>query len=190
MKKIVLVLLIVMLVSAYSQPWQQNDLIFNPSGIPSLPFSQPRFADLDADGDYDMILGSIDDAPVYFENTGTKTNPKFQAGPDLFSVVTSLDAEMGVCKDLDGDGDLDLVTGGYTGLNYFENNGDSSQAVFQKINNFFNGLVVGANPVPAFADLDADGDYDMVMGLSEDGHIKYYPNTGTPQSASFLEGNT
>jgi len=77
-----------------SQPWQQNDLIFNPSGIPSLPFSQPRFSDLDADNDYDMILGNISENPFYFENWGTGSNPAFQNGPDIFSNVPSLDAEM------------------------------------------------------------------------------------------------
>jgi len=42
----------------HAQPRQQNDLIFNPSGVPSVSFSQPRFADLDADGDLDLITGA------------------------------------------------------------------------------------------------------------------------------------
>ncbi len=61
----------------YAQLWQQNDLIFNPSGIPSLPFSQPRFADLDADSDFDLILGSINEPPFYFMNNGSASNPSF-----------------------------------------------------------------------------------------------------------------
>ncbi|MCK4271464.1 VCBS repeat-containing protein, partial [bacterium] len=162
-----------------AQPWQQNDLIFNPSGVPSVSFSQPRFGDLDADGDHDLILGSIDQAPLYFENSGTPTTPAFQAGPDLFAPVSALDAEMGVCVDLDDDGDLDLITGGYTGLHFFENVGDSTQPEFNEIEGFFDGLSVGSNPVPTFADLDADGDYDLLVGLSEDGQLKFYPNSGT-----------
>ena len=173
-----------------AQPWQQNDLIFNPSGVPSVSFSQPRFGDLDADGDHDLILGSIDQAPLYFENSGTPTTPAFQAGPDLFAPVSALDAEMGVCVDLDDDGDLDLITGGYTGLHFFENVGDSTQPEFNEIEGFFGGLSVGSNPVPTFADLDADGDYDLLVGLSEDGQLKFYPNSGTPDSAVFLEAQS
>lgn len=171
----------------YAQPWQQNDLIFNPCGIPSLPFSQPRFADLDADGDWDLILGSIDEPPLYFVNDGSTSDPSFQGGPDVFALVSSLDAEMGVCADLDADGDLDLVTGGYTGLHFFENVGDSTQPEFDEIEGFFGGLSVGSYPVPTLADLDADGDDDLLVGLSESGQLKFYPNGGTPDSAIFLE---
>jgi len=171
----------------YAQPWQQNDLIFNPSGIPSLPFSQPRFADLDADGDFDLILGSIDGPPLYYQNTGTPNAPTFQIGPHLFADISALDAEMGVCADLDGDGDLDLITGGYTGLHLFENVGDSAQPQFQKIDEFFTAITVGSYPIPTFADLDADGDDDLLVGLSESGQLKFYPNGGTPDSTLFLE---
>ena len=174
-------------VPATAQPWQQDDQIFNPSGIPSVSFSQPRLADLDADGDLDLILGSIDQPPLFFENTGTAGNPAFGIGPDIFSSVSALDAEMGVCADLDDDGDLDLVTGGYTGLHLFANEGDSTLPEFVEIEDFFNGLSVGANPVPTLADLDADGDPDLLVGLSEDGSLIYYPNGGTPDSAAFLE---
>jgi hypothetical protein len=170
-----------------AQPWQQNDAVFNPSGVPSLSFSQPRLADLDDDGDFDLILGSIGGPPLYFTNDGTASNPSFSTGPDIFSAVSALDAEVGVCIDLDADNDLDFVTGGYTGLQFFENTGDSSVPQFVKIDDFFAGLTPGSYPVPTCADLDADGDHDLLVGLSEDGQLKFYPNTGTPDSAVFLE---
>jgi hypothetical protein len=173
-----------------AQNWQPNDAIFNPSGIPSLPFSQPRFADPDADGDYDLILGSIDLAPLYYENIGTATGPAFAPGPDIFAPVDPLDAEMGVCIDLDDDGDPDLVTGGFNGLVLFENTGGPTAPVFVEVAGFFAGLTVGSNPVPAFADLDHDGDFDLVVGLSESGALKYYPNTGTAAAAAFLESQS
>jgi hypothetical protein len=176
--------------ATHAQPWLQNDLIFNPSGIPSLPFSQPRLADLDADGDFDLILGSINQPPLYFVNDGSANAPSLVAGPDIFAPVSSLDAEMGVCVDLDDDDDLDLVTGGYTGLHLFENTGDSSQPQFHEVEDFFEGLLVGSNPVPAFADLDADGDEDLLVGLSEGGELKFYSNDGMPDSAIFLEAQS
>jgi uncharacterized protein (DUF2141 family) len=172
---------------ARAQNWQQNDQIFNPSGIPSLLFSQPRFADLDADGDLDLMLGSSESTLLYYRNTGTPTNPAFAAGPDIFAPVGQLDAEVGVCVDLDGDADLDLVTGGFSGLKLFENTGDATSPVFVEVAGFFAGLAAGSNPVPAFADLDGDQDSDLLVGLSESGVLKYYPNTGTPAAAVFAE---
>ena len=172
---------------ARAQDWQQNDQIFNPSGIPSLFFSQPRFADLDADGDLDLILGSSESTLLYYQNTGTATNPAFSAGPDIFAPVGELDAEAGVCVDLDGDGDLDLVTGGYNGLKLFENTGTRPPPCSSSRPGFFSGLATGSNPVPTLADLDGDQDYDLLVGLSESGVLKYYPNTGTPTAAVFAE---
>ena len=170
-----------------SQPWLQNDAIFNPSGIPSLPFSQPRFGDLDGDGDADLIIGNINEAPLFMENIGTPTSPSFVIGEDIFSGISSLDAEIGVCYDIDNDGDLDFIAGGYTGLNLFINTGTVNQPVFEKVENFFSGLTVGTSPVPDLADVDGDGDADMVVGLSESGLVKLYSNIGTPTEAEFSE---
>jgi len=175
---------------SHAQPWLQNDLIFNPSGVPSLSFSQPRFADLDADGDQDLILGSIDQPPIYFVNDGGANDPSFAPGADIFAPVTSLDAEMGVCVDLDADGDLDFVTGGYTGLHLFENVGDSAQPEFVEIDDFFQDLDDYSNPIPTLADLDADGDQDLLVGLSESGRLVFYPNSGTPDSAVYLQAES
>lgn len=174
----------------YAQMWQQNDNIFNPSGIPSLPFSQPRFADLDGDGDQDLILGSISAAPRYFENTGSASSPHFQPGADLFAEVEELDCEVGVCIDLDADGDLDFISGGFTGLQLYDNIGDAVNGDFVRIDDFFVDLSVGTNPVPHFADLDNDGDNDLVVGYSESGNVRYYQNLGTSESAIFLESES
>lgn len=183
-----LAILPIMLVSALNaQPWQPNSAIFNPSGVPSLPFSQPRFADLDGDGDLDLIIGSTDDVPFYLENTGSVSAPAFSPGEEIFSEISFLDAEMGVCCDLDNDGDLDFVAGGFTGLNFFQNTGTPTSPYFEKIPDFFSGLSVGMNPVPDLADIDNDNDFDMIVGFSESGSIKIYTNTGNPQSAIFSE---
>lgn len=170
-----------------AQPWVQNNSIFNPSGVPSLPFSQPRFADLDADGDIDMIIGSIDENPFYVENIGTSSNPQFAPGTDIFSNIGELDAEIAVFHDLDNDGDLDMISGGFSGLNLFDNTGNQNNPEFTHIAGFFTGLNDGMNPVPDLADLDADGDLDMVVGFSESGEVKIYENIGTSEVAEFSE---
>ena len=165
--KVTLLLILFLAIACNAQMWQQNDQIFNPSGVPSLPFSQPRFADLDNDNDMDMILGNISGPPLYFENSGSNTAPSFQPGEALFSAVEELDCEVGVCTDLDADGDLDFISGGYRGLQMYENTGTAEAAVFEKVDGFFDDLSLAANPVPHFADMDSDGDVDLVIGLSE-----------------------
>ena len=169
--------------------WKHHPGMFNPSGVPSLPFTQPRFADLDSDGDMDMILGSTSGAPVYITNTGTSSSPQFTILDDIFSSINALDAEMAVAYDIDADGDLDLVTGGYTGLNLYENTGNAIAASFVKIDNFFSGLNAVSNPIPDLGDIDNDGDLDLVVGYSESGVVKLFTNSGNDTAAVFLESS-
>jgi len=192
MKKAVIILTFMIFITSIlsAQPWLQNDAIFNSSGVPSLPFSQPRFADLDADGDQDMIIGNLNDVPFYMENAGTPNVPVFMPGTEIFASVSTLDVEMGVFADLDNDNDLDFISGGYTGLNFFENIGTIYLPIFQKVNDFFSGLNAGQNPVPDLADVDDDNDLDMVVGFSENGGVKIYINSGTATTAQFSEINT
>jgi len=184
------ILIIVAASVGYSQSWQQNDNVFNPSGIPSLPFSQPRFADMDNDGDQDLILGSISETPRYFINTGSVTIPHFEVGADIFAPVLELDCELGVCIDLDNDGDLDFISGGYSGLQFYENTGSPESATFLRIADFFSDLDLGSNPVPHMADMDGDDDQDLVIGYSEGGQVRYFQNLGTPEDAIFLQSES
>ena len=175
--------------SLIASDWKHHPGMFNPSGVPSLPFTQPRFADMDADGDMDMILGSTSGAPVYISNIGSSTSPQFSILDDLFSDISELDAEMAVAHDIDADGDLDLITGGYRGLNLYENTGNAVFGSFNKVNDFFSGITVGSNPVVDMGDIDNDGDLDLVVGFSESGAVKLFTNSGSDTAAVFLESS-
>ena len=158
---ILIILLFTSLLTA--SDWKLNPGMFNPSGVPSLSFSQPRFADMDADGDLDMILGSTADKPMFLTNTGTSTSPQFTFIDDIFSSVSELDAEMGVCYDIDKDGDLDLISGGYTGIQLYRNTGNGVAASFTKATDYFTGLSTGSNPIVDMGDIVLEVSLESVV---------------------------
>ena len=161
----------------------------NPFGLTDLAtYAAPAFADLDNDGDFDMLAGE-DEELKYFENTGTAMNPAFGAPvADPWGITSfTLAVASPTFGDLDGDGDLDLLVGnGQTGgeLNYFENIGTASAPVFDtlQLNPF--GLSTTQNfASPDFVDLDRDGDLDLMVGEYFD--LMYFENTGTAQAPAF-----
>ena len=90
--------------------------------------------------------------------------------------------------DLDNDGRLDWVVGFKDSrLAHYENTDPDKPYLPQKsIFNPIDSLQVGAYPVPTLADLDADGDLDLLVGI-EDGSIQAFQNVGTPSTPTFTE---
>ncbi|PSQ85282.1 MAG: hypothetical protein BRD30_10820, partial [Bacteroidetes bacterium QH_2_63_10] len=94
--------------------------------------------------------------------------------------------------DLDDDGDRDLVVGnnqepGATSarLHHFENVGTSTTPVFERRPApLLPDAESGFNFVPAFSDVDADGDPDLFLGTFS-GTVRFYRNTGTAESPQF-----
>ena len=81
------------------------------------------FGDLDGDGDLDALAANAAGELRFFENRGNAWRPKFAlASPGALGLpVVARDATVALA-DLDGDGDLDCITGGADGrLRYFEN---------------------------------------------------------------------
>ena len=79
-------------------------------------------ADLDGDGDLDIISASDnDDTIAWYENDGA-ANPTFTAA----DIATSADGARDVhVADMDGDGDLDIVSASFRDdtVAWYENNG-------------------------------------------------------------------
>ncbi|MCP4750054.1 MAG: cadherin repeat domain-containing protein, partial [Proteobacteria bacterium] len=87
--------------------------------------------------------------------------------------TTSISGGNPTFADVDGDGDLDAFIGFQGTVKYYRN--DAGTLSEQAAANPLNGVDFGDYAIPAFADLDGDGDLDAFIG-GDYGRIKYYRN--------------
>jgi len=156
-------------------------------------FSAPNLVDLDADGDYDAVVGAQDGIFNYFKNTGTIIAPTYVKQNGVANPFNGIDvgyASVITFGDIDGDGDLDAFTGSTEGtLRFFRNTGNRTLPAFTEVvggGNPFNGVDLGQTSAPALVDLDGDGDLDLVAG-EYDGTFNYFRNNGNVTFPTFSE---
>ncbi len=134
--------------------------------------------DLDEDGDIDIIsifpTDSVGSFIGMLENTGTATEASFDKSPTpLIPPITEYFNGIIQAIDVDDDGDLDLVHHDYGYLNVAYNNGDMTFEALQKdvgaklgvpeeFNYSYSGGTLFYSFFTTFADLDADGDLDLM----------------------------
>lgn len=180
-----------------------QDTLFPVNTIAAAPYSFPAsfYEDIDHDGIKDLIVSpnmdlQSDDAKGvwYYKNYGTNTNPLFQhIKKDLMQENM---IEMGIqaypiLTDYDGDGLIDLIISNFgyftpsssssyqTKISIYKNTGTATAPSFLRItDNFLNlsalGFTTGA--YPTFADIDNDGDLDMILG-DYDGKLHLFTNS-------------
>lgn len=160
------------------------------------PIQGPRFssfvaADLDGDGDLDVAATvggnatTIAERVVWFERTapGVFSEAKVVAGPGPATAAIA-------AADLDGDDDLDLIdaTPSANEIHWRANQGGAGSFGPAL-------LVTGALPDPSEivpADLDADGDADLLVVAQGDGRVAWLANLdglgtfGEPQTIATL----
>ncbi|MGL4309877.1 MAG: beta strand repeat-containing protein, partial [Paracoccaceae bacterium] len=142
------------------------------SGITVGTISTPTFSDLDGDGDLDLVVGAQDGTLRVWTNaagvfSAAAVNP-------FNGIDVGIDSRP-TFADLDRDGDLDLVAGAGNGTLRVWTKGTGGFTEQTGTNNPFNGFDVGSGSTPAFADLDGDGDLDLVVGAS-DGTLRVWAN--------------
>jgi hypothetical protein len=127
----------------------------------------PFFADLDGDGDRDALIGNSLGNMLYFRNTGSSSVPAF--APPTTNAFGLADVGLQaapVLVDIEGDGDLDAVVGEFYGsILLFRNTGTKTAPAFAApVANPLGLFGVNEWAMPAFADLDGDGDLDAAPG--------------------------
>ena len=147
----------------------------------------PALADLDNDGDNDMMLGTWNDGVHFYRNDGDAQHYNFVSEDNRNISLTRGSNSFPALVDIDSDGDFDLFVGESSGeLNYYQNTGSSSEPVFELVSDNFDDIDAGRRSTPAFTDLDGDGDQDMILG-NESGDALIYLNIGTPEPSQFEE---
>jgi hypothetical protein len=183
-----------------------------PAFVPTLPAT--FFEDVDHDGDKDMLvtpnqltslasfyLDTSINANVdwYYRNHGTVNTPDLQLEKQGFLSGEMIDAgakSMPVLADVNGDSLVDLLVGneGYTiyggaeaaRIRLYLNVGNDTNPVFELHDSDVGDIASlnFGNIHPALADLDDDGDQDLMIG-DENGRLHYFENQGTPSNYDF-----
>jgi hypothetical protein len=175
--------------------WLREDLIANfgktaETRIDVGEFSTVSFADVDRDGDTDLVAGAADGTLKFLENMGTGNMPIFVRDDTFFegyypeSIAGGLERSAPALGDLDSDGDFDIVLGHSGGsLYYMENKGSADVAVWDLPRPVATANE-DSNSHPVLWDLDEDKDLDLAVGNGR-GTLSYYENVGSLSEFNF-----
>jgi hypothetical protein len=153
--------------------------------------SIPYFVDINGDGTYDcFIADGVTGGLIYYENTGTASQPKFQKQSAAFNPLSMVKFwAAGIANpafaDIDDDGDFDCVIADELGKeNYFKNIGNAENPVFMHVQTADDPFKTITSEKGiyniSFQDWDKDGLIDLFINTN------YYRNIGTKTNPKFL----
>lgn len=160
---------------------------FNPFTLAGISdpygYSAASFVDVDNDGDLDIMSGSYYGDFYFYENIGTASSPLFAVSQtNYFGLAgTGSNYSTATFADVDGDGDKDMFSSNGGSFEYYQNTGTASAPAFgaSTTNPFLLTAITGSlnGASASFADLDNDGDLDLISGSSNPGDLFYYQNS-------------
>ncbi|KAK3238429.1 hypothetical protein CYMTET_51563 [Cymbomonas tetramitiformis] len=138
-------------------------------------------ADIDGDGDMDVFSASHGDHTfAWYENTDGAGNFGSQQVIDS-GIPNGKSAQYVDTGDIDGDGDLDVVTAGRScGVAWYENtDGSGTFGSRQEIVVPWNSDIPYQWMRAQAADIDGDGDLDVVAGCYSQDRVAWFQNDGS-----------
>jgi hypothetical protein len=145
----------------------------------------PVLADLDGDGDLDLLLGTWNQDILYYRNDGTKTAPNWVQDASKTIALPRASNNVPTLADIDRDGDLDLFVGTANGVVAFlRNTGSRTNAKFELVTERLDDVKAVRRSAPALYDVDGDGLLDLVLGQEASPSLTFR-NTGTRTNPRF-----
>ncbi len=144
-------------------------------------FNSVQFFSIDLDGDSREDLVVFDRSAQHLKTFLRNTSGGFTYSPGYQKRFPLIENWMNLL-DYDGDGDKDLFASTPGGIQVYPNLGNNFPKSLGTLKSTgLNGLIniyVSATDIPAIADIDGDGDLDILAFESAGHFITYYENTG------------
>jgi len=164
--------------------WEEDLSVFGSIDI-GIYDKCPELADIDADGDLDLLVCEASGRVRLTLNSGTATTPEFEVYTYIESISSVAGATPSIAVgDLDGDRDLDIVrVNSDTATECFENVGTPQAFVFTANPDMLVGVTIpdtGYGKGVELADIDADGDQDMFLAIGYGENLLFLNDGATP----------
>jgi hypothetical protein len=164
-----------------------------PEGDVELPqgnFATPALADVDADDDLDLFVGSSSSEGVvaFYRNVGTPQSPDFRLEAEQYaSIQAEVRRTHPAFGDPGADGPPDLFLGTEAGVFRYRNTGTPTQAAFERPPDSLD-LPLRSLAAPVLADLNGDRAPDLLAGGSGGG-LKFFSGRDSTSGPSVRPGD-